>query len=163
MIQEFNFDKTKGAIFFDFDGVFTDNKVYSSSDGIEFIRCCKYDSMGLSQLKLRKFRMYVVSSESDLSVQKRCEKLEIECHINVVKKTSKLQDIADRDGLDLEKCMFVGNDINDLDAMRLVGLKVCVADGHDSIRRVSDLVLDRNGGNGAIRELCDRLISLEEH
>ena len=106
--------------------------------------------------------MYVVSSESDLSVQKRCEKLEIECYMNVVKKTSKLQDIAERDGLDLEKCMFVGNDINDLDAMRLVGLKVCVADGHDSIRRVSDLVLERNGGNGAIRELCDQLISLEE-
>ena len=74
------------AIFFDFDGVFTNNYVYVSEDGSESVRCSRQDGIGLSKLKALKIDLYVVSSETNPVVRKRCSKLEIETHHGVLDK-----------------------------------------------------------------------------
>jgi N-acylneuraminate cytidylyltransferase len=53
--------------------------------------------------------------------------------------------------------IYVGNDVNDLDCMRLVGCAVAVADAHPRALACADIVLSRRGGHGAVRELCDLL------
>ena len=67
------------VIFFDFDGVFTDNKVFVSENGQESVLCFRGDGIGLNELLKRGFDLYVISSEINPLVKKRCEKLKIKC------------------------------------------------------------------------------------
>ena len=59
--------------------------------------------------------------------------------------------------------MFIGNDTNDLPAFEVAGYAVVPADAHPSIARLADLVLTHNGGHGAVRELCDLILSKNEN
>lgn len=148
------------ALLMDFDGVLTDNYVYTDSSGLESIRCSKLDSMGLSLLK-RHLDIYiaVVTSERNGSPIRRCEKLGIDCFGAVVDKGIFLQELAVKKGIDLEKSIFVGNDIVDLDALKLVGMPIVVADAHQSLLGEGFMTTSAFGGMGAIREITDAILS----
>lgn len=139
----------------DFDGVFTDNCVYTDQFGTESIRCNKYDSVGISLLTEVDVEFIVVSSESNPTVQKRCEKLKLKCYTGVQDKGDILSKIlTDRD-LSPSEVLYIGNDTNDLSALKFVGLKVCVKDSHPDFIASCDFITKNKGGDGCIREICD--------
>ncbi|MEC8011015.1 MAG: hypothetical protein VX185_09650 [Pseudomonadota bacterium] len=141
-------------VFFDFDGVFTDNKVYTDQNGNEMVVCSKYDSMGINILKENNIEACVISSEQNEVVKKRCEKMGLQYYYGVKNKRNILkEDIGDK-YLPSEIC-FVGNDINDLDVMRYVGLSVSPRDAACQIKKEVDIILNNNGGDGAVREVCE--------
>lgn len=149
-------------IFFDFDGVFTDNKVYTTDQGSELVVTSKYDSLAISIFRKNNPNIYlsVISSESNLVVSQRCSKLGIDVHQNVDNKLLTCMSILENKKLKLCESMFVLNDINDLELSRNVKVSICVADSPKEVKEKSSYVTNCLGGNGAIREILENIQEL---
>ena len=147
------------AVIFDFDGVFTDNKVYVFQDGREAVACNRSDGYGISMLRKTNIPLLVLSAEENPVVAARCRKLQLECLHGIHDKLPALtQWLADR-GLDIHQTMYVGNDINDIACMQAVGFPIAVADAYPQVKAVAKLVLATQGGYGAVREVCDLILA----
>jgi len=147
-----------GLLVFDFDGVFTDNRVLVFEDGREAVLCNRGDGMGISLLRQRGVQMAVLSTETNPVLLARCRKLGLPCQHGLADKAAALRTLAAEMNIELEGVMYVGNDINDLGCMNVVGYAVAVGDAHPTVLEQADLVLTARGGFGAIRELCDLLL-----
>jgi YrbI family 3-deoxy-D-manno-octulosonate 8-phosphate phosphatase len=139
---------------FDFDGVFTDNRVWVDERGEELLAFSRSDGLGLRRLDEVGVRYLIVSMERNPIVGARAAKLQAEC---VQGAEDKLSVLRERVGDDLEDVAYVGNDINDAECLRAVGLPVVPADAWPEVLPLARLVLSRPGGNGCVRELCDAI------
>jgi N-acylneuraminate cytidylyltransferase len=146
-------------VVFDFDGVLTDNTVTVTESGGEGVRCHRGDGWGIARLRDTGMEMLVLSTEENPVVSARCEKLGLPCHQGVADKAQHLRDFLAERGISPERVAYVGNDLNDLECLELVGLPVVVADAHPDVLPAAQLVLSRPGGQGAVREFCDRLLA----
>jgi N-acylneuraminate cytidylyltransferase len=154
---------TISAIVFDFDGVFTDNRVMVFEDGREAVLCHRGDGLGLGQLKNLGIPILVLSTEKNPVVQARSSKLCLECRQGCDDKLTALQTWLKEVGADASTTIYVGNDANDLACLKSVGCPVIVADAHPSVRDVALLTLSAPGGFGALRELCDLIVAKTHH
>jgi len=146
-------------LFSDFDGVLTDDLVRVDSDGKEQVQCCRSDGIGISILKSVGIPTVVISSEVNPVVGVRCRKLEVDCHSGVLNKADKIVEICAFLGVPLSRAAFVGNDVNDLDALAVVGLPLAVQNCHGLVRRSSIFVTRARGGHGAIREIAELIVA----
>lgn len=143
------------AVVFDFDGVFTDNRVTIDQDGRESATCSRGDGMGIGLLKKTGIPLLVVSKEPVPIVVHRCKKLGLECLHGVDDKLPLLKRwLGERDAK-LENIVYAGNDVNDLECLAAAGCGVAPADAHPDVLSVTDLLLTHSGGHGAVRQLCD--------
>lgn len=140
---------------FDFDGVFTDNHVWVNGDGAETVRCSRADGFGLRRLEEVGVGSLILSTETAPVVSARSSKLRVECLQGVTDKLRVLREEAAVRGVSLEQTAYVGNDVNDVECLRAVGLPVVPADAWPEVRHLARLVLSRNGGDGCVREFCD--------
>ena len=146
------------AVLLDFDGVFTNNNVYLSEDGLESVCCNRSDGWGISQLKKMGIKIAVLSTENNPVVSLRCQKLGIECHQGLG--NTKLKEFTkwcSKNKIAPDRTIFVGNDTNDIECIRAAGCGIAPADSHPDIIQAADLILTRNGGDACIRELCDMI------
>jgi N-acylneuraminate cytidylyltransferase len=146
-------------VVFDFDGVFTDNMVIVDQTGGEAVVANRGDGMGISMLKELGIPIYVISKEQNKVVSARCKKLGINCYQGVDDKKSTLNKLAEDLGVSLSGTVYVGNDTNDLDCVKMAGCGIAVADAHPILRQSADIVLKHSGGKGAVREICDMIIN----
>lgn len=142
----------------DFDGVLTDNSVFTSEDGKEWVRCSRGDGMGITLLRRAGFRVAVLSTETNPVVQARCRKLQIECVQGCEDKAAVFREFVRERGIDLRHTVFVGNDVNDIGCLEIAGCGLVVADAHPAARAAAAGVLSLPGGHGAVRELCDLIL-----
>jgi YrbI family 3-deoxy-D-manno-octulosonate 8-phosphate phosphatase len=140
---------------FDFDGVFTDNMVYVSEDGTEMVRCSRSDGLGLNKLKQAGIEIIIVSTETNPVVSERSRKLGIRCVQGCADKCATLKIIVQEMGLSLAQVAFVGNDINDLSCLNIVGLPMVVQDAQPEVIASARYQTSLRGGHGAVREICD--------
>ena len=140
---------------FDFDGVFTDNMVYVSQDGTESVRCFRGDGLGLSRLAKAGIATAIISTEANPVVTARSRKLGIRCVQGCADKFATLKELAKELRLSKKQIAFVGNDINDLECLRAVGLPIVVHDAHPDTLPVAAYRTNAPGGHGAVREVCD--------
>ncbi len=145
-------------VVFDFDGVMTDDRVYVNQDGVEMVAANRRDGMGINQLQKAGFRMIVLSSEKNPVVEARCRKLNLPVIQGVDEKSSVLKKYLFDHNINPEQVIYIGNDINDLPCFPEVGCAFAVADAHPVAIRQADIVLRHNGGQGAVREVCDLLL-----
>jgi len=145
-------------VVFDFDGVFTDNLVFVSEDGRETVACNRSDGLGISMLRDAGVDVVVVTTEANPVASVRCGKLHVECH-RAGDKAAAVAGLMEARGLSPAEVAFVGNDVNDLGAMRSVRWPVAVADAHPEVLQAARLVLSAGGGRGAVREVCDRVLA----
>ena len=151
-----NFKNVK-LVIFDFDGVFTDNRVVTSQEGVESVVCWRSDGIGLSRIVKLGIKVAIVSTESNSVVSVRSEKLKVPCFQNVEDKSTVVDEICRKYDISTEQTMFVGNDINDIPAFNLVGHPVCVANSYPEIFPHIQYKTNKNGGFGAVREVCDMI------
>jgi YrbI family 3-deoxy-D-manno-octulosonate 8-phosphate phosphatase len=142
-------------IVFDFDGVFTDNRVLTMQDGSETVFCNRGDGLGIAMLKKTGLKLIVISTETNPVVKARCKKLGLSCICGCKNKLAALRHEAMRLGVSLKEAAYIGNDINDLECLRSVYLPIGVADSHPAIIGALKFVTHRKGGEGAVREVCD--------
>lgn len=142
-------------VIFDFDGVFTNNTVLVDQSGSESVRCWRSDGLGLSRLKDIGVKTMILSTEKNNVVRVRAEKLKIPCLSGIDDKAGALRRVCLDSNISLERTMFVGNDINDIPALRIVGLPAAVADAYPEVFQFVQYVTKKQGGYGAVREICD--------
>lgn len=155
--------KNVKMVVFDFDGVFTDNTVYVDQNGIESVRCWRGDGLGLDLLRKRNIQLAVVSTETNPVVQLRCKKLKIRCISGVEDKAEAVRTLCAENEIDLESTCFLGNDRNDIPALKLVGLPAVVADADPSLNDFNYFRTATRGGFGAVREICEAIFAATEN
>lgn len=145
-------------VVFDFDGVFTDNRVWVTGEGNEAVACNRSDGLGISRLLASGLEAIVLSTEANPVVLARCAKLGLACKHNLKDKGATLRSLITDKSIPAAKVVYLGNDINDLGCMRVAGFAAAVADAQPDVLSAADLVLKKRGGYGAVRELCDLIM-----
>lgn len=143
------------ALVTDFDGVHTDDGAYVDEDGNEQVRVHRGDGMGISRLVKSGVPVMILSKERNPVVTRRAEKLRVDVAQGIDNKASILDAWITANDLDPARVAYVGNDINDLEAFDVVGWPIAVADAHPRVLAAARVILDRPGGRGAVREVCD--------
>jgi len=141
----------------DFDGVITTNRVRTHADGSESVESWRSDGIGIEAVKALGVNVVVVSREKSPIVTVRCDKLGIPAFQAVQDKADVVRKLALSLSVPLEQVAFVGNDTPDMPALDIVGEPWIVADAHKSMRS-NYRMLEERGGDGAVRELCDRIV-----
>ena len=162
IVKRRQFPDRLDAMIFDFDGVMTDDAVWTSTTGEESVRCSRADGLGISCAKAWCIPMLILSTESNPVVTARARKLGIDVIQNAGLKTKAemLKNWLERTGVRAENALFMGNDLNDIECMRIAGFSVVPASANERAKNVADLVLTHNGGYGAVRE-CIEYVALK--
>ena len=140
-------------IFTDFDGTLTDNKVLVDEKGKESVFCNRADGQAIDHFKKKNFEVICLSTEKNNVVKQRCKKLKIKCYNQINNKAKFLKDFCKKNKYSLSNIAFVGNSFNDLNALEIVGLSVAVNDSVKIVKNTSDILLNKNGGDGVLEEL----------
>ncbi len=149
------------ALMLDCDGVLTDGRLYCSADGVALKAFDVKDGYGLVQLREAGVRVAIVSADRAPLLERRAEKLGIaDVYQGARDKAEVLRSFAAQYMLDPSEVGYVGDDVNDLDAMNGAGVAFAPADAAEPVRRVVDCVTERRGGRGAVREVADLLLEL---
>jgi len=144
---------------YDFDGVMTDNKVSINEKGLESVIVNRSDGLAVKLINEMGVKQIIISTESNKVVEKRAQKLGIECKQNIENKASVVEELSKTLSITKDKIAFIGNDINDLEAMKIVGLSLCPSDASQEIIDLSMTILPSKGGSGVIRDFYDFLIN----
>ena len=152
--------ETVKLIICDFDGVVTDNLVITDQDGRESITASRSDSMHIKALREKGIELMILSSEPNPVVLARAKKIGVEAINNagMQNKGRVMREILEQKNIQAENVIYIGNDLNDLPCFEIAGWSVAVADAYPEIIRAADHVLTRNGGHGAVRELCELVL-----
>ena len=145
------------AVVFDFDGVFTDNRVIVFQDGNEAVVCNRSDGLGISRLRNLGIEMLILSTETNPVVTQRAYKLNLPVIQSVEDKLLVLVEWAKQKKILMDHIAFLGNDINDQICLERVGMPVLVADAMPEVKPLAKVILKKDGGKGAVREFCDML------
>ena len=149
-------------LFLDFDGVLTDDHVMVSETGQESVICDRSDGLGLRLLREQTdVRVVIVSSEENYVVSARARKLGVDCLQNLTNKLVAVRAELASSGVAAAEACYVGNDVNDIECLRYVGVAVGVANAAAAIRPHLDHITSKPGGHGAVRELCDWILRLK--
>ncbi len=144
----------------DFDGVLTDDRVWVDEDGHEMVAAIRSDGLGLDLLRDKtKIKLLVISRETNPVVIARCKKLNMLYIQGVTNKAEVLKNKLEEKGIHPSHTIYIGNDLNDLPCFPIVGFAVAPANAYPAVLQRADLILERSGGQGAVRELCELLVS----
>lgn len=145
-------------IVYDFDGVMTDNRVIIFQDGTEAVIVNRADGLGVDRFRNLDIPQLILSTETNPVVKARAAKLHLEVIASCKDKKIALENYCAQKGYDLNRVMYIGNDLNDLEVMKSVGFPIAPADAHPKIKKIAKLITGAKGGDGVIKELSDYLI-----
>ncbi len=149
-------------IAFDVDGVLTDGGLYLSDTGEEFKRFNSLDGHGLKMLKASGMELAIITGRTSRCVELRAKNLGItRLYQGVEDKYAAMQSLLSDMALPPEKAAFMGDDVIDLPVMRRVGVSFSVPDAPQCVRDRADYVSQRTGGHGAVREICELIMSAQ--
>ncbi len=158
MTAEPDFSRIK-AIALDVDGVLTDGGFWWGPNDEEWKRFCFADVMGISLGKKAGLILALISGEASPLVDRFAQKMGIEDVFKGCKdKATALREFAGRHGLQLSQVAFMGDDVNDLDAMAIAGLSAAPSNARPEVLAVVDVQVAARGGDGAVRELVDQIV-----
>lgn len=147
----------------DVDGVLTDGGVFYGSDGEVMKRFNIRDGMGVERLREIGVEVGIITGEKSESVLRRAEKLRIDrVHLYSKDKKATLNEILATNEYQPEEVAYIGDDVNDIEIMKLVGFPACPGDAFHLTREAAVYVCRRPGGHGAFRELCELIIDAKK-
>ena len=148
----------------DFDGVLTDNRVWTDQDGREMVAAFRSDSLRMGELREKGMDVMILSSEVNPAVAARANKMGVEAvhGVGLQDKGRALRQVLEQKNVKAENVIYVGNDLNDLPCFEIAGWSVAVADAYPEVIRAADHVLSKPGGYGALRELCDLILKNQQ-
>lgn len=150
--------KNPKLIVYDFDGVMTNNKILIFEDGREGVVVNRGDGWGVEQLQKAGFKQIILSTEKNPVVSARAKKLKIAALQGCDDKKKQLAKYCKKNKIQLSHVVYVGNDVNDLAAMKIAGFVIAPADSHRSVLKIADHVTQAQGGGGVVREISDLIL-----
>ncbi len=158
MLEQFNYINT---FIFDIDGVLTDGSLLVMPDGLMVRKMNIKDGYAL-QLAIKKgYQVIVISGGSSPEVKDRLNKLGVHAvHMQVTDKLGLLKSILSETQIAQDSCLFMGDDIPDLECMKWVGLPVCPADAVSEIKEISLYISAVAGGMGCARDVIEKVMKL---
>ena len=143
----------------DVDGTLTDASMYYGEKGETMKRFSTRDGMGITLLKCAGLKTAIVTSEINDIVIARSEKLRIDFVEQGCKNKSEyIFNLAEKLSMTIENIAYIGDDVNDIEALKAVGASACPSDAAKVILSVVDYICTAKGGNGAVREFCEAIL-----
>ncbi len=156
MVSDF---ATIKLLLLDVDGVMTDGRITYDNNGGELKSFDVKDGHGLKLLQRAGIEIGIITGRQSAVVARRAAELGIELVYQGVKdKLVPFHEILEKLRISPEEVAYVGDDVVDLPVMRRVGFAITVADAVEDVKPFADLVTTRDGGRGAVREVCDFLL-----
>jgi len=150
--------------FTDVDGTLTNGYTYYSSEGEEFKGFNHRDGTAKLLLKIFDIETGIVTGEDSEIVRRRAEKLGItQCFLGIRDKVECISNFIEKNNLKFDNICYIGDDINDVKLMKLVGLSFATSDANSMVKKVVDFICDAKGGEGAFREAAELLLKLRGH
>jgi 3-deoxy-D-manno-octulosonate 8-phosphate phosphatase (KDO 8-P phosphatase) len=157
------FNNTLGKIeilSLDTDGVLTDGGLYYTDEGTELRKFNVKDGMGIKIIRELGIKVFILTASETNSIIARGKKLGVDgvfigCH----DKLSQLKKLADQFNIGFDKIGHVGDDLNDLPVLDVVGCPMTVADAVPAVIEAANFVTKRKGGDAAVREICDLIVA----
>jgi 3-deoxy-D-manno-octulosonate 8-phosphate phosphatase (KDO 8-P phosphatase) len=141
------------ALVLDVDGTLTDGTIYIGSQGETMKAFNAADGLGIALWKMAGYKVFIITGRNSLIVGKRASELDVdEVMQGIDDKINALKIIAERNSLDLSEICYIGDDLNDISAMKECGFSMAVAQASEFVKENSNIVLSNNGGYGAVRE-----------
>jgi N-acylneuraminate cytidylyltransferase len=144
-------------IFTDFDGCLTDDRVWLNQDGEEFVAANRKDGLAIKRLQNIGIQVVIASTETNKVVLARGNKIGVEVLQGLADKAESIEQYLKQNNLTWNDVWYIGNDVNDLGAIKKANLSICPADGVKKVRKTVDIVLKTNGGNGILSEIATEL------
>lgn len=143
----------------DVDGVLTDGGMYYGERGEELKKFNTRDGQGVALIHEAGIKTAILTKESTAIVERRAAKMKVgDVRMGLHDKLAALRDILAHHGLHLHEVAYIGDDVNDYEVLRHVGLAVAVRDAMRLPRSVAHYMTDARGGQGAVRELCELIL-----
>ena len=144
----------------DVDGVLTDAGMYYGESGEELKKFHTRDGMGIKLLQAEGVMIAIITSEQTKIVARRAKKLGItEVFQGAKDKVSVLTHLSEKFAIPFEQMAYMGDDVNDVGALQTVGYAAAPADCVDQVRQMVHYVCQKNGGEGAVREVIDMILA----
>ncbi|RAU83979.1 KdsC family phosphatase [Pontibacter arcticus] len=148
---------------FDVDGVLTDGLLYAFADGEQVRAFNIKDGFAIKHAIRQGYRVAIISGKNEPGVRRRLEQLDIEdIFLGIEDKVETLENYLYMQGVSAATAVYMGDDMPDLEAMQLCGIAACPADAAEDVRAVSAFVTTRGGGKGAVRELIETTMKLQD-
>jgi len=146
----------------DIDGVWTDAKMYYTDSGEYMKAFSTYDGMATSLLKNKNIEVAILTSENSNIVKERAKKLNIKyVYINENEKLLRIKYLCNRLGISLDEVAYIGDDINDLDVLKNVGISAMPINSPILNEFTPDYITKKTGGKGAFREFVDLILKYQ--
>lgn len=146
----------------DVDGVLTDGKIVMDDAGREIKHFDVRDGHGLKMLMRYGVDIVFLTGRKSAVVEHRARDLGVgEVHQGVWNKLEMYEEIVKKRNLVGSQVAYIGDDIVDIPSMKRVGFSVAVADAADEVKKIADYTTRKNGGSGAVREVCDMILKLQ--
>ncbi len=141
---------------FDVDGVMTDGSVTYDENGVEYKTFNAKDGHGLVRMAKSGFVTAIITARNNGTVTHRAKNLNItELHQGKKYKLPTLEELRVKYNLSYDEISYMGDDLPDVCCLEKVGLACCPNDAVDEVKNICHFVSSKNGGKGAVRELCD--------
>ena len=148
---------------FDYDGVFTDGIVLLMEDGSNVRQANTRDGYAVQWANKQGMKVALLTGGKEKAVEARMRLLGVEeVHLGCHDKLASLEALCDKMGVDLDKVMYMGDDMPDYPAMKKVGLATCPNDAATDISEISDYVSPFEGGRGCVRDILEQAMRLKE-
>ncbi len=162
MKKNLSFDKKPKVIFTDFDGCLTDDRVWVNEHGEEFVAANRKDGLAAKSLREIGIIVVITSTEKNKVVLARGNKMGIEVLQGLSNKEKAIGEYLLKNDLTWEDSWYLGNDVNDLGAIRKASFSLCPRDAVEEVVKTVDYVLKTKGGYGVLSEIVIELKSLKK-
>ena len=146
-------------LFIDFDGCLTDDRVWLNQEGEEFVAANRKDGLAVKRLKSLGIQVVIASTETNKVVLARGNKMGVEVLQGLSDKAASIEQYLNQKNLSWEDVWYIGNDVNDLGAIRKAKFSICPSDAVKAVKKEVDLRLKTKGGYGVLSELATLLES----
>ena len=147
-------------IVFDCDGVMTDGSVTYDENGIEYKTFNVKDGHGIVRMNKSGFITAIITARNNGTVLHRAKSLNIaEIHQGCRYKLPVFEELLKKYGLKYENAAYMGDDLPDICILQKAGLACCPADAAEEVLEICGFISSKNGGRGAVRELCDFILT----
>lgn len=150
------------TIILDVDGVLTDSSVYILEDGVLMRKMSTRDGYAIQYAIKKGYRIIIITGGKSQGVIKRLQNLGVqEIYSGIQNKLEAMDELIEVYGLDLSTAAYMGDDLPDYEALRLVSLSTCPANAAPEIREICQYISPFKGGEGCVRDLLEKILKVQ--